>query len=202
MQCDNGHDNPAGMAYCGVCGFALPAELTDVPTPPGQKLGEPPQSSGASVAAPGPISMGDENTDGVEQTPPANDVAPKKSKRALVFAAVAVLALVAVGGFFVFGAAQSHPIEEAAESCDVEGNLQDEGSSITFDTEGAEDLSGDDYEDVACVLTGLDAPDRVISQMDRTRALDGTLDASWDDYEASWNYHPDSGMNLTIYEAD
>lgn len=35
--------------------------------------------------------------------------------------------------------------------------------------------------------------------MDQTRALDGTLNASWADYEAFWNYHPDSGMNLTVY---
>lgn len=130
---------------------------------------------------------------------------PNKSKKAVGLVAVGILIVLAVGGFIAFRASQSestHPIQEAAERCHVEGNVGDEGASIEFDTEGEEDSSGDDFTDVACVLADLDAPDRVISKMDSTRALDGTLDAHWDNYEASWNYHPDSGMNLTVYEAE
>ena len=91
------------------------------------------------------------------------------------------------------------PISDAAAECGVEDVVRDEGDSITLDTKGADDFSGHDIADVACVLTELDTPDYVVSRIDSTRALDGTVDASWDGYEAFWNYHPDSGMNLTIY---
>ncbi len=84
----------------------------------------------------------------------------------------------------------------------MEDKVGDDGSSISFDTEGADDLSGDDYSDVVCVLGELEVPDRVVNQMDQTRALDGTLEASWGDFEAFWNYHPDSGMSLTVYESE
>ena len=117
----------------------------------------------------------------------------------------AIVALVVIGGFVAVRLSSSdatHPIEEAATSCDAEGNVGDDGSSISFDTAGTDDLSGDSYEDMVCVLQALEVPDHVISKLTSTRALDGTLDASWDGFEASWNYHPDSGMNLTIYEAD
>ncbi len=42
----------------------------------------------------------------------------------------------------------------------------------------------------ACVLLSLGTPDRVISQTDETGALDGTVNASRDEYEAFWSYHP------------
>lgn len=90
-------------------------------------------------------------------------------------------------------------ISDAAAECFVNGNVADEGQSISFDTEGNDDYTGDAIDDVACVLRELDVPTYVIQRMDGTRALDGTLDAEWDQYTAFWNYHPDSGMNLTIY---
>lgn len=84
----------------------------------------------------------------------------------------------------------------------MEGNVGDNGSSITFDTEGNDESAGDDSTDVACMLAALETPDRVVSRIDQTRALDGTVDKSWGDYEAFWNYHPDNGTNLTVYEAE
>jgi hypothetical protein len=85
------------------------------------------------------------------------------------------------------------------------GEVGDDGTSITFDTEGEEDYSGDTIEGVAAALIMLGTPDHVIARMDQTRALDGTQDATWEydgvDYAAFWNYHPDSGVNLTVYEA-
>lgn len=83
--------------------------------------------------------------------------------------------------------------------CSVTGNVRDDGETIVLDTEGDEDFSGDTFLDVACVLSELGNPDRVISAMDSTRALDGTLEDSWDNYRARWNHHPDTGMNLTIW---
>lgn len=97
------------------------------------------------------------------------------------------------------GASSRTAIEEAATSCGVGGKVGDDGTSISFDTEGKDDFFGDSIDDVICVLEGLDIPDRVRSRIDQTRALDGTQDAAWDDYEAFWNYHPKSGLNITVY---
>lgn len=90
-------------------------------------------------------------------------------------------------------------ISDAAAECGVDDNVGDEGESISFDTEGEEDFSGDDISEVACVLSALDTPDRVIQRMDGTRALDGTVEDEWGDYEAFWTYHPSSGMRITIF---
>lgn len=93
-------------------------------------------------------------------------------------------------------------IEAAARRCGLSLSVGDNGTSISLDTQGEDEYSGDDWEDVICLLDDLEVPDRVVSRMDQTRALDGTLDASWGDYEAFWNYHPDHGMNLTIYDSE
>jgi hypothetical protein len=52
-----------------------------------------------------------------------------------------------------------------------------------------------------CVLDEMEVPERVRSHLGSTRALDGTQEDAWDDYEARWTYHPDSGTNLTIWRA-
>jgi hypothetical protein len=123
---------------------------------------------------------------------------PAPSRRTAI---VVVATLVAIGGLIAVAAAvsaDSSGLKEAADTCDMSVNLEDGGDSITFDTVGETDTFGDDITDVACVLTELDVPESVIHQMDATRALDGMQTASWGDYTAKWNYHPDNGMWLTI----
>ena len=53
-----------------------------------------------------------------------------------------------------------------------------------------------------CVLDALEAPTHVEEHMSTTRALDGTQEDGWDDYQARWTYHPDSGMNLTVWTGE
>lgn len=52
----------------------------------------------------------------------------------------------------------------------------------------------------ALVDPALEGPQRVQSRIASTRALDGVQEDSWDDYTAHWTYHPDDGVNITIYE--
>ncbi len=56
-------------------------------------------------------------------------------------------------------------------------------------------------EYLRCVVGDADlgVPTRVVDQIASTRALDGMQSAEWDGYSAQWNYHPDNGMNLTIW---
>jgi hypothetical protein len=217
MRCENGHDNPPDMAFCGQCGLKLDVGLPEHSLPPKHSSMQPAPGQEAPGQAGQNLPPAFEPT-AISASPPlkTSEAAPR-SKMPWVFAAIFIGVVAIVTGIVAFNqrtggempadarSAQSnsqHPIQEAAEGCGVEDNVGDNGSTITLDTEGEEDYSGDDDTEVACVLMALETPDRVISRIDQTRAIDGTLDASWGDYEAFWNYHPDSGMNLTLYETE
>ncbi len=216
MRCGNGHDNPPNMAFCGQCGLKLDLELPEHSLPPERSSMQPTPGQGAPGQAGGNLPPAFEPSANSASTPLKASEAPR-SKLPWILAAIFIGAVAIVTGIVAVnqrtgdettadvGSAQSNSksaIQEAAEDCGVESNIGDNGSTITLDTEGDEDYSGDDLTEVACVLTALETPDRVISRIDQTRAIDGTLDASWGDYEAFWNYHPDSGMTLTLYEAE
>jgi hypothetical protein len=50
-----------------------------------------------------------------------------------------------------------------------------------------------------CLMTALDVPERVLDHLGTTKVLDGQQEDSWNDYNARWTYHPDSGVSLTIW---
>ncbi|HSP75242.1 MAG TPA: hypothetical protein VLO31_03390 [Cryobacterium sp.] len=97
--------------------------------------------------------------------------------------------------------AAGSPMADAATTCEVESNpwitVGDEGRSISMTSEGGES-AGADFEDLACVLVELDTPDSVFNRIDSTRALDGRQTGTWEDYSATWGYHPDSGLDIVI----
>ena len=84
--------------------------------------------------------------------------------------------------------------------------LQDEGHTLTIDGEGGYratlGASGLASQDIAFqILDELGAPDAVWAKMERTRALDGMEEATWDQFTATWTYHPDNGLDIIIEEA-
>jgi len=85
--------------------------------------------------------------------------------------------------------------EEGAE-------LGDAGESLTLDGAGDEDFTGLPYSAVACVLNELEVPDATLNLVETTRALDGRQTASWDGFDATWSYHPDTGMNVTLVDSE
>ena len=95
----------------------------------------------------------------------------------------------------------STAIGDSTQTCDVVDNVWitvgDEGQSISMQSEG-EESSGADYIDVLCVLDQLEVPDSVNTRIGSTRALDGRQTATWDDFDASWGYHPDSGLDIVV----
>lgn len=187
------------MSFCGVCG----TQLLEVP-------------SDTANSADSVESTHDPNNTSTAVPPDecvghAEDVGPMVEKarspmRKLGLIAVATLAIFAIvaGGFWAFGHFADKKtvkrIELASRTCGVTRNVSDNGATITFDTKGEEEVTGDSYEDVDCVLTLLLVPTHVTSKINGTRALDGTLTATWDRFEAFWSYHPDKGMRLTIHE--
>lgn len=122
-----------------------------------------------------------------------------------IVAALIVAALIVGGGVALVKAVNAkdkNPIKDAAESCGVTQYLGDRGASISLRAFGSLEWSADNNTGAQCLLKELEAPDRVITQMNQTRGVDGTLEASWGDFNAFWSYHPDNGFNLTVYEAD
>jgi hypothetical protein len=97
-------------------------------------------------------------------------------------------------------------LAEAVDSCDVDPDspylyVADDGESLIMTSEGTES-PGAPIEEIACVFLMLEVPAGIINRFDTTRALDGTQSGTWDDFEATWNYHPDSGSNITITVVD
>lgn len=181
-----GHDTPLALPYQG--------HQPPPPYGPGQGHQPPTQH------APG------------QGFPPAFGApAPKKSNKPLWLAAGAgfgagvlstILVIVAAS---VVSMGSTPAFETAAETCDSSHragiSIGDEGKSITIDTKGEDDSSGASYAEATCILTELKIPDAVVSHMDGTSSNDGRQNASWDKVDASWTYHPDSGLKVILQEA-
>jgi hypothetical protein len=96
--------------------------------------------------------------------------------------------------------------EEAAEAADsafVE--VLDEGRGLSIAGESSDGGGGASIEEIVLALIVVEMPESAISRMDRTRALDGTQDATWSasdgtQIRASWTYHPDAGLNIVLEE--
>ena len=89
-------------------------------------------------------------------------------------------------------------LEKVAKGCGAAEQLSSDGQSISFDTKGKDDSDGDGMYSAFCALRILGAADFVFEAILTTRALDGRVEESWDKFSASWTYHPDSGMRLTV----
>lgn len=80
--------------------------------------------------------------------------------------------------------------------------LGDDGLSLVLDGKGEDDRLGLSSAYIGCVLDAIDTPDSVTAQMDTTRALDGTRSDAWSNFEATWIYHPDDGINIILSESE
>lgn len=78
--------------------------------------------------------------------------------------------------------------------------VADSGATLLLDHQGEDEATGASLDDVVCVLVMLDVPTSVLAEMDSTRALDGRMSASWDGFDVSWSYHPDSGIDMIVTE--
>lgn len=143
-----------------------------------------------------------ERPKGESEGEPEGKGAPSDRRRPLIIGAVALVAVGAIG-FVVVRALTPNPFEKAIEECGLEdfsfaATVADGGDTLILDHKGEDDLIGLDYEQFACALQELDVSSSVVSKMDNTRALDGQQSASWGDYEITWSYHPDSGLDAII----
>ena len=114
-----------------------------------------------------------------------------------------VVALLGVGGFFIFSSAKADArFSEALTLCealDASGiTFAEDGQSLNFDDKGKKDLFGGDFSDLKCIIEGLDAPSTVLARMYQTTSSMGVQDAEWDGISISWTYHPDRGMDANF----
>lgn len=92
-------------------------------------------------------------------------------------------------------------LRTAYESCGRVGEISDGDRTLFLDMRGEEAGSGVlSISDITCILGGLNTPSYVIHEMEQTRALDGRQSETWGDFEASWSYHPDDGLDVLIRE--
>jgi hypothetical protein len=73
--------------------------------------------------------------------------------------------------------------------------LEDAGKTLTLDGAFKFDITEKDYN---CVTRAVGMPSSVDRRISITRALDGMQEAKWGRISAFWNYHPDSGLNITF----
>ncbi|HEX6359666.1 hypothetical protein [Actinophytocola sp.] len=99
---------------------------------------------------------------------------------------------------FPLGKPHETQLRQAFTECHA-GDLGDDDHTLVIDTSGDELASGSaSMEGLTCVLDELETPQSVISKMYATRALDGMQSGTWSNFEASWTYHPDAGLDLII----
>jgi hypothetical protein len=90
-------------------------------------------------------------------------------------------------------------LQKARDTCGGAGIVvADEGRTLTIDTQGEDEYTGASFTQAECVFTAIEMPTSVHAKVGNTRAMDGMVSADWDGYSASWNYHPDTGMNMVI----
>lgn len=95
-------------------------------------------------------------------------------------------------------------LEAAKQQCaehSPDVRIGDDGASMDISRAAAEEDPGATADHVFCILNELDIPDAVVSHIESTRALDGSQDAEWDRFTASWTYHPDDGLNIILQES-
>jgi hypothetical protein len=88
--------------------------------------------------------------------------------------------------------------QNVVDSCNTVGKVEDKGATLLLEGAGNESAGGLGFDDFDCVLTELGAPQSVVAAVGQTRALDGRQSSEWDGFEASYTYHPDSGMQMVI----
>ena len=92
-------------------------------------------------------------------------------------------------------------LRKAYKTCGQHGEISDGDRTLFLDLGGKDSGSGSlDVTELACVLVELETPSYVTTAMQQTRALDGRLSETWGNFEATWSYHPDNGLDVVIRE--
>ena len=123
---------------------------------------------------------------------------PEGLRLVWVFVGLFGLAALAIVLIFVFWSRDDTEFAAVQKSCDVSHSrtrVADKGLTMVLDSKG-EVADDEDVAVLVCVLSDLEVPEAVVAKMSDTSALDGRQEASWENYSASWTYHPKNGMDV------
>lgn len=85
-------------------------------------------------------------------------------------------------------------LKEAYDNCSsYDTSLSSDGLSLYVDSEDENDMEG--LTDIISIISTLGLPDSVFDEMCSTTALMGKQTQVCGDYEVSWSYHPDNGLD-------
>lgn len=85
-------------------------------------------------------------------------------------------------------------LEQAEAACDSSRtSISSDGKSITVDSYGEYDFTS--IADIMIIISTLGLPDSLYDEMCATNALMGRQTESFENYEVSWSYHPDNGLD-------
>jgi hypothetical protein len=169
-----GHKNDEGAAFCTQCGHS---------------------NNNASVTTSEPANPIVGAADAIAGT-------IKKQSNGVKIAGIAVGAVVLVGGIIALSGG-GNPIPGALSSCGLSEtsagvSVDAGGKTVYFDGTGEEDFDGVDFSSVQCVLEALKAPTSIFDRIGSTSALQGVVEGDWSNFHASWTYHPNNGLDLTL----
>lgn len=106
-----------------------------------------------------------------------------------------VLLMVSLSGC----AGQSDTFQKAYETCltPTGVTVSDGGKSIIINGMGEESYGATVY-DTACILSAINTPSYILSNMETTNSLMGRQSDTFDGIDVSWSYHPDNGLDVVI----
>lgn len=86
-------------------------------------------------------------------------------------------------------------LEEADSAC-VSGkvSLASDRMSLSVDSKDENDMAA--LKDILTIIEILELPDSVFDEMCNTTALMGKQNAQYGDFDISWSYHPDNGLDV------
>lgn len=126
-----------------------------------------------------------------------------KKNLPIILAAIAI-----IGVLIYFASGQSkNKLEKAYDAAGGYSlypyvTLSDDKQSIKGDTNpynNDDDYASSGFQSIKNINESLGLPEALWDKLLRTRALDGTQTATYDDIVLSWTYHPDNGLEI-IYE--
>ena len=88
-------------------------------------------------------------------------------------------------------------LKKASEECTASGtSLAADGMSLMIDAKDKNDTAA--LLDLYSVMETLNLPDSLLDDMGHTTAMMGKQTQTCGDYEVSWAYHPDNGLDVLI----
>jgi hypothetical protein len=179
-----GHNIPGHSQFCPDCGVAVLTKVFDKSTETTFRSTFPSKTTTGVAAAADPAK-----------------IAPK----------FVLLIIALIGGFGVAivlattEGISSKGFQSAVDSCVSFGDdgyediqVSDDGKSMFLDGSGENDYSSLGVVDQVCILAQLDVPEIIITRMNATNALMGAQTGEWDGITASWTYHPNNGLDVSL----